>query len=230
LGICAALLVLPLFALTLLVFRSNEPETTTAASRNSQQIVIPQVQPPDAESLAQVELAQAHIKQRKWADAVTALAPALAKSPTLKDDERVASILSEAVRHNVSASAAFALLQGPMEIKGSEIIYDLAAALDTPQPLRAMAEKWLASEAFSKNSPAPLAIAGELRAARTCKEKHALLPQAGALGDERALAYLKILASPSGCGSRARNDCYPCLRADSALKNAISAIESRLNR
>jgi hypothetical protein len=53
------------------------------------------------------------------------------------------------------------------------------------------------------------------------------LPRAKELGDERALGYLNMYRATAGCGRRQKDDCYPCLRGDSRLRDAIAAIELR---
>ena len=64
--------------------------------------------------------------------------------------------------------------------------------------------------------------------AKSCADRHKLLPRVGEVGDRRALAYLKVMNARSGCGRRSRDDCFPCLRKDAALEQAIQAIEKRL--
>jgi hypothetical protein len=66
-----------------------------------------------------------------------------------------------------------------------------------------------------------------LRYATTCPQRYALLPRAKELGDERALGYLNMYKATTGCGRRQKDDCYPCLRADSRLNDAIDAIKQR---
>jgi hypothetical protein len=115
-----------------------------------------------------------------------------------------------------------------MEGKGAEILYDLAANAKTPKDIRAKAEEWLASEDFRRVASPPLAIAGRLRAARGCQEKKGLFGDAVTTGDRRALEYLHILAVKGGCGRRGGEDCFPCLREDEKLGDAIAKIERRL--
>jgi hypothetical protein len=117
-----------------------------------------------------------------------------------------------------------------MRVKGAEVVYDLAAGTKTPEEVRTRAETWLASDAFRSVAPPPLAIAGELRTTRGCKDKRALLERAATTGDQRALDYLKILAVKGGCGRRGREDCFPCLRDDDTLSKTIATIEARLGK
>jgi serine/threonine protein kinase len=182
----------------------------------------------DAGSRAALARAEAELKAGNWSGVTAAIDVALASNPASKQNQRVAEMLGEAARHKVSSSAAFKLLSDPMEGKGAEILYDLAAHPKTPNDTRAKAEAWLASEDFRRVASPPLAIAGKLRAARGCEEKKALLGDAVTTGDRRALEYLQILAVKGGCGRRGREDCFPCLREDEKLGDAIAKIERRL--
>jgi hypothetical protein len=177
-----------------------------------------------------VARAEAELSAGNWSGVAVALDAALAASPAANRNERVATMLAEAARHEASASAAFRLLSGPMGARGAEILYDLAAHPKTPNDVRLRANEWLATERFESVAPPPLSIAGRLRAARGCSEKKALLDAAATTGDRRALEYLKTLAVPAGCGRRGRDDCYPCLRDDGALAGAIAKLEQRVAR
>jgi hypothetical protein len=73
-------------------------------------------------------------------------------------------------------------------------------------------------------------MTAQLLTAAKCTDKHDMLDRAAQIGDERTLTYLKVLSSPTGCGRGARKDCYPCLRRDDALKNAIAALDSRFGK
>ena len=179
-------------------------------------------------SRAALARAEAELKAGNWSGVTAAIDIALASSPASKQNERVAEMLGEAARHKVSSNAAFKLLSGPMEGKGAEILYDLAANAKTPKDTRAKADEWLGSDDFRRVASPPLAIAGKLRAARGCQEKKALLGEATTTGDRRSLEYLQVLAVKGGCGRRGREDCFPCLREDEKLGDTIAKLERRL--
>jgi serine/threonine protein kinase len=183
-----------------------------------------------ARSVEAVALAEKELKAGNLAAVVKAIEGALDADPAARDNDRVAAMLGEAARRSASSNAAFRLLTGPMRGKGAEIVYELAAGAKTPDEIRTKAESWLASDAFRSVATPPLAIAGELRTTRGCKEKRALLERAATTGDQRTLDYLKILAVKGGCGRRGREDCFPCLREDDSLAKTIAAIEARLTK
>jgi hypothetical protein len=183
-----------------------------------------------AASREAVALAEQELKAGNLAGVVKAIEAALAVDPAVRENARVAQILGEAARRRASSGTAFRLLTGPMREEGATVVYDLAAGAKTPDELRAKAEEWLGSEAFRQVAPPPLAIAAELRTARGCKAKRALLERAAAIGDARTLDYLKILAIEGGCGRRGREDCFPCLREDDALAKTMATIQERLTQ
>jgi serine/threonine protein kinase len=236
--ILVALLVLVAFVIiTLLLVVATSPGEKSAAPTRAASVAAPPASAPSVSSAAAlaeassrdaIERAEKELKAGNWAGVVMAIEVALDANPAVSQNDRVAVMLGDAARRSASSSRAFALLEGPMKVKGAEVVYDLAANPKTPSETREKAEKWLGSEAFAKVASPPLAIAGELRAARGCKEKHALLERAGTTGDRRALEYLKILGFKGGCGRRGRDDCFPCLRSDEKLTGAIAAIERRL--
>ena len=65
--------------------------------------------------------------------------------------------------------------------------------------------------------------------APSCAQKKELLPRARENGDARLLPTLKGPKVTIGCmrGLFKRVDCWPCLRDDGALEEAIAAIEAR---
>jgi hypothetical protein len=78
----------------------------------------------------------------------------------------------------------------------------------------------------AKASPA-LAVLLAFRDAKSCDAKHALLDRARDQGDSRLAAMLPQYEATRGCGMDGTTDCYPCLHADRALHDAISAIRER---
>jgi serine/threonine-protein kinase len=178
-------------------------------------------------SVVLVALADAYMKESKPAQAVGMLGKALQADPKLAEDKHLSEILSEAARNKTTSDAAFALLQGPMGLNGAEAMYDIAYNEKLRPMLRTRAEEWLRSADFKKVASPALQIAVELRLTVKCKEKYALLARAQSEGDRRALEYLQVLARPVGCGRRSAQDCFPCLRKDATLKQAIEALKKK---
>ena len=160
--------------------------------------------------------------------AVEAVGKALAIDAKASEQTVASDALAAAVRKRDTTNVAFDMLAGPMGSAGATVIYDLSIDPEVRTQLRTRAEEWVKSDAFKKIAEPDLLIAGALRYAGSCSDRHDLLPRASDNGGKRTLDFLNIAKAPGGCGRRARNDCFPCLRKDNALKDAISSIESRL--
>jgi serine/threonine-protein kinase len=177
----------------------------------------------------QLALAASHSFLADYPASVAAVGRALAADAKIAEDPEASSVLSTAVRKRASSSAAFELLEGPMGAAGATVMYDLSIDQKVQAATRTRAQKWVVgSEEFRTKAPPPVLLAAQLRYGKSCADRHSLLPKAGEIGDQRALAYLKIMKYPKGCGRRGRDDCFPCMRKDQALQEAIDAIQKRV--
>jgi hypothetical protein len=174
-----------------------------------------------------LELAASHSAKGDNAAAVAAVGKAVAADSKANEQQPASEILTAAVRKRETTDAALELLQGPMGGAGATVVYDLANDAKVPSPVRTRAEQWIRSDAFQKVATPDVGMAASLRYAKSCSERHSLLTQAAEKGQQRTLEYLNIVKVPGGCGHNARKDCFPCMRQDSALKDAIAAIQKR---
>jgi hypothetical protein len=177
-----------------------------------------------------LELAKMHSKNGDHAGAVSTVGKALEADPKANENPLAAEVLAAAVRQRDTTDAAFALLEGRMGATGAATIYDMSVDPQVRITLHNRAETWVKSDAFKKAASPDVQVAGALRYAKSCSERHELLERAGEVGTQRALDYLKIAKTGGGCGRSGRDDCFPCLRRDNALKDAIAAIEKRLGK
>jgi hypothetical protein len=163
-------------------------------------------------------------------EAMSALAKALELHPTLRADDRIARIVFQGAQSTARAPSetAFALLQGSLGVRGAELVYRLALDKNTPEPARRRAEKWLRSDALESIAAGGLSSAVKLRYASSCQQRHKLLQFAGSAGGQQTLDYLRELTVTNGCGVSGQDDCFPCLRSDHQLEDAIAQIERRL--
>ncbi|HEU5077172.1 MAG TPA: protein kinase [Polyangiaceae bacterium] len=175
----------------------------------------------------QLALAQGRVNAKQYAEAVGAVSAALKVDPELNVSKRVASLLFTTAQSKSGRERTFQLLEGPMGSRGADIVYDIAVHPTIKPQVKARAEKYLKSEAFERSSSPELNIAVALRHAERCEQKHALLLRAKNVGDSRSLASLEPLVKTDGCGDGGKRDCYPCLRADSRLADAIAAVKAR---
>jgi hypothetical protein len=115
---------------------------------------------------------------------------------------------------------------GPL---GIDILYDIAfgaSGKQYPQAASRARHSLEVDDVRGRASPA-LAVLLDFRDAKTCDAKRALLDRAGDHGDARMLLVLQPYLATRGCGFLSHADCYPCMHKDTALRDAMSAIEER---
>jgi serine/threonine-protein kinase len=173
------------------------------------------------------------------------------------DPEVMGAVRAAAAGPQEASDAAFAAMEGDLRTVGVDLLLELAYAPKTPaaekgavkigdkaaektadktadkagekgdRALKARALQSLAKPEVRANATPAALVVLDLRAAKDCAARRAVLARAATHGDARALPLLKPLSAPRGCGFLGRSDCNPCLRKDSALKDAIAAIEGR---
>jgi serine/threonine-protein kinase len=174
-----------------------------------------------------LETARAALSAKDYVKSVAFVSRALSLDATLPGSKQIASILFQAAQVKAASDATFALLVGPMGKHGPDIAYDLAATEGVKPWVRARADQDLRSADFNRLATPELSIAVALRFTTSCPQRYALLPRALEVGDERALGYLNLYKSTTGCGRRHQSDCFACLRGDSRLTDAIKSIQQR---
>ena len=174
-------------------------------------------------------LAVQRLVANKDTEALGFVMRALGRQPERRNDDRLAHVLFRTANSPQKdvADKTFALLQGILGAKGSEIIYQLWIDKSVRDSTRKRAEKWLRSEPFERTASGATYVAARLRMADSCEKKLALLATAGKIGNSTTLAYLEELDHAAGCGLDGKLDCYPCLRQGAVLTNTIAQIRTR---
>jgi eukaryotic-like serine/threonine-protein kinase len=154
------------------------------------------------------------------------LDPDAAGDLKLEEDIRNAALQKEA------PDEAFALLESRMGARGVDILYDIAygASGHMYQVAASRARHSLVADDVRSRASSALAVLLDLREAKTCDAKHALLERARDLGDARLLLVLQPYQATRGCGFLGLADCFSCMRRDTLLSDAMSAIEQRATR
>jgi hypothetical protein len=182
------------------------------------------------DSAVKKQLALAYHAQGRSSDAMRAITILLeADKEASKDEEIVQAVVTTTTLKGTDTAddEAFAILEGRLGERGVDALVDLAAKGATRE-LRARAAKSLAKPEVRANASPAASVLLDFRGAESCSAKKDLLARAKDHGDGRLLPTLKPLASTRGCRRfLARVDCWPCLRKDAALEDAISAIEAR---
>jgi serine/threonine-protein kinase len=162
-------------------------------------------------------------------EALRWFARVVAGDSDLVADGAIAQAAAMADKTPDSLAAAFALLEGEFGSRGIDVLYALAYR-PAPARLKARARKSLEQPQVRARASTAAAVAIDLHVAARCEDKRALLPRAGRSGDQRALQVLRALQQTHNCGPYGLIDCYPCLRGDTSLQSAITAIESRTGK
>jgi serine/threonine-protein kinase len=154
------------------------------------------------------------------------LDPNAAGDVKLEEDIRNAALQKEA------QDEAFELLESKMGTRGVDILYDVAygASGHMYPPAAARARRSLGVDDVRNRASAALATLLDVREAKTCEAKHALLERARDRGDARLLPVLQQYQTTRGCGFLGVADCYSCMRRDQSLSDAMSAIEQRATK
>jgi serine/threonine-protein kinase len=146
-----------------------------------------------------------------------------AANQKLEEDVRNAALVKE------TQDDAFDLLESKMGTLGVDILYDIAYGASGrlyPQAA-ARAKRSITVNDVRGRASAALTVLLDLREAKSCDSKRALLERARDQGDARVLTLLQQYQQNRGCGFLGVADCYPCMRKDDMLSEAISAVEAR---
>jgi hypothetical protein len=127
---------------------------------------------------------------------------------------------------SANQKAAIALAKDSFGSVGADMLYELSRGSSYAPSVAELARKAF-DEAGRSHASEALQVLLALNEAKACNTLKALLPQAQAQADERAVDLLKRRANPRGCGFLRRRDCYPCLRADDALARAQRAAAAK---
>jgi hypothetical protein len=145
---------------------------------------------------------------------------------SLSAGPQLMALVDDALAANDGLDEAFKVLEEHMGPRGADKLYDLAygPAAATQPRIAARARTGLQfSSTLNKATPA-LRIALQVRAAQGCEEVAQLLRRVRDVGDERSAAQLRPFEKTDGCKG---GDCYPCMRGNADLANAIMASEKR---
>ena len=190
--------------------------------------------PEDTSILQRLAIAQQ--MQGKSTQAIATVKALVEASPDAADDDELVQLVTTiAVKGQGDADdAAFALLEGPLGARGVDALIDLTSrgpGQMQGQPgrdLRARAGKSLAKPEVRGHASPAAGVFLDFKAETSCAGRHELLARAKDTGDARVLPTLKQLRVTRGCGGLfKRGDCWPCMRKDTALEDAITAVEAR---
>ncbi len=168
----------------------------------------------------QLELADALGNAKQYLKATGAVGRALSIDKSAKDDARAARVLFQTAQVTESQGATFALLEGPMEGAGADILYDLVVQEGVKTSARTRADRFIKGSALAKVASPELAVAVAVRKSKTCKEVKELMPRVKEVGDARILVYLDFFER--------KEKHYDCLTEGGLLEQTRAAVKARL--
>lgn len=212
-----------------------EPPPTAAAATATQAPPLPAgatdteaLEARRAEELSKDEaLTLASARRQREVARVVLLRQKLARDPGLFKDAATLTELRRAAEDPLTAPdalSAMAEAPGPLS---ADLLYEVWTGTVARNSATELARSLVFSKEVRGKASPELAIALELRIAETCEQNKALLPKVIEAGDRRSLALLAKLSRRFGCGANKRQDCYPCLRDDKAVDEAMSAVKKR---
>jgi serine/threonine-protein kinase len=145
-------------------------------------------------------------------------------------DDGILQIVLAAAQRSETADEAFSLLEGPLGARGVDGLIELSSSRSTPPATRTRATKSLTRSDVRANASPGASVLLDLKSAKSCAAKRDLLERVRADGDARVLPTLRAMKSTRGCGFMGMRDCYPCLRRDGTLDEALAAVEARASR
>lgn len=181
-----------------------------------------------AEELSKDEaLTLASARRQREVTRVALLRQNLTRDPGLFKDAATLTELRRAAEDPLTAPdalSAMAEAPGPLS---ADLLYEMWTGTVARNSATELARSLVFSKEVRAKASPELAVALELRIAETCEQNKALLPKVLDKGDRRTLALLAKLSRRFGCGANKRQDCYPCLREDKAVDEAMTAVKKR---
>jgi hypothetical protein len=181
-----------------------------------------------AEELSKDEaLTLASARRQREIARVALLRQKLTRDPGLFKDAATLTELRRAAEDPLTAPdalSAMAEAPGPLS---ADLLYEMWTGTVARNSATELARSLVFSKEVRAKASPELAVALELRIAETCEQNKALLPKVLDKGDRRSLALLAKLSRRFGCGANKRQDCYPCLRDDKAVDEAMTAVKKR---
>ncbi len=178
------------------------------------------------------QLALSYHQAGRAAEAMAAVKTLVAADPKAADDEELVKMVSATAAKNTKGTddpddEAFGLLESSFGERGVDALVELSKS--SSWALKSRAAKSLQKPDVKAHASPAAAVYLDFGASQSCGQKHDLLGRAKESGDARLLPTLKALKPTNGCrrGLFKRVDCWPCLREDGSLDDAIAAIEAR---
>lgn len=181
-----------------------------------------------AEELTKSEaLTLAAGRRQKEIARVAQLRQKLTRDPGLFKDAGTLTELRRAAEDPLTAPDALGAMADAPGPLSADLLYEMWTGTVVRNSATELARSLVFSKEVRAKASPELAVALDLRIAETCEQNKELLPRVLEQGDRRSLALLAKLSRKFGCGANKRQDCYPCLREDKSVDDAMTAVKKR---
>ncbi len=172
-------------------------------------------------------LGKGHAVFAEYGPALLAFRHAVTLDPPLASDAGMLADVRRAADDDSAQKDALDLAAGPLMASGADLLFDVWASTNDKTQATILAKSLLDRDDVEAHGSPALRVALDLRRATKCDDVKNLLPAALADADERSVRRLTQLATRRGCGFLGLGDCYPCLRSDDQLSDALKAAQTR---
>ncbi len=155
----------------------------------------------------------------------TAAVEALAKQRAFSDADR-AEFYRHAGNQRTFREALLAMSKSESEA-GPDLIYDVSRRFRHQKDIAGFARDLLATPPVYKYASPALTVIIDAETLTECADVRALVDRVAEEGDARAIRHMAKFGKTTGCGQHGIQDCYPCLRGDRALVDALRAAQDR---
>ena len=174
-------------------------------------------------------LGQGLMKRKKATSAMKLYREAIHQIPELNNNERILKNVRLATTDSRSAATAVTVAAESMGSEGADVVFAVWAETKRRTRTTALAQRYLEEKLLLDKASKQLLLALALRKKDlSCEQTQKLVTDAREFGDTRSLRPLRKLRLRKGCGTARDEDCFPCLRENNLLENAISAATKRI--
>ncbi len=173
-------------------------------------------------------LGQGYMKTQQTEQALDIYTQAIAHKPELRDNEQIAEHVRLATKDAATAVKAVTVAAESLGERGVNILFSTWADTARRTNATALAERYLKQDDVLSKASTAVKLALEVREVEGCDQVRKLLASVRDEGDTRTLRPLAKMRATKGCGDHQRDDCWPCLREDNLLEDAIAAAAKRI--
>lgn len=182
--------------------------------------------PADQRTAAQA-LALAQGQQAEVLNKVAKLMREVKLDPKLLEKRKIQRRLVAASRSPITGASTLRELAAIDTSDSADLLYKVWTGTPARTPMTQLAQSLVHSQAVARRASPALAVALALRAGGPCDAMKRTVKHAIKVGDRRSLVPLARMMMKRGCGAHKAHDCYPCLRGDDLLHQAMSVVKRR---